>query len=115
MANKFSNEQLLALKKAGFSAEEISLFEFNPAYAPTNEEFEAIFATNEIAQSLSFLPENQSAFFKQINDTYGVLFDQNLSEDELKQQVQILAKQNPTLAKQVASLFLLIDYASNEE
>lgn len=115
MANKFSNEQLLMLKNAGFTAEEISLFEFNPKYAPTADELEAIMAVNSIAKTLEDIPENKQEFFNEINNTYGVLIDENLPQEELEKRVKLLAKQNPKLAKQVASLFVLIDFADNSE
>ena len=116
MANNYSDEQLLRFKQAGFSAEEISLFMHNPAYAPTEEELEALIATNSVAETLDLLPENLDELFEQIELNYGVLLDENLPQAELKNRITILAKQNPTLAKQVAALCAITDYAGlNDE
>lgn len=114
MANKFSDEQLLKFKQAGFSAEEISLFQFNPSYAPTDEELNALLTANEVVETLDLLPENLDALFEQIELTYGVLLNEDLPADELKKRIEILAKQNPTLAKQVVSLAALDEYANLE-
>ena len=111
MATKFTDEQLMAFKRAGFSAEEVSLFAHNPAYAPTSEELEALIETNDVSNALATLPKNLDKFFEDINKTYGVLFKSNIHQKQFEEAVQELAKQNPELAKQVASLALLLDYA----
>lgn len=117
MANKFSDEQLLKFKQAGFSAEEISLFQFNPSYAPTEEELNALLTANDVIETLEILPENLDALFEQIELTYGVLLNEDLPADELKKRIELLAKQNPTLAKQIIALGVLDEYADldNEE
>ena len=113
MAQKFSDKQLLSFIQAGFSAEEISLFGENPAYAPTDDELEALIATNDITQAVDTIPDNLPEFFAEIEKTYGVLMNEKLSKAEFESKVSELAKQNPTLAKQVATLILLLDYAEN--
>ena len=109
MAN-FTDEQLLRFKQAGFSAEEISLFMHNPAYAPTEEELDALLVTNSVSDALELLPENIDELLEHIELTYGVLFEEGLKDDELVKRIQLLAKQNPELAKQVAALYSITEY-----
>ncbi len=111
MATKFTDEQLMAFKRAGFSAEEVSLFAHNPKYAPTPEELDALMETNDVEKTLESLPKNLDKFFEDINKTYGILFRSNIPQKQFEEAVQELAKQNPELAKQVASFALLLDYA----
>lgn len=116
MANKFSDEQLLRFKQAGFSAEEISLFEFNPSYAPTAEELDALIGTNAIAETLDILPKNLDRLFEHVELTYGVLLDENLPKDEFEHRVKLIAKQNPEYARQLVALLSLAEYVDlNEE
>ena len=110
MAVKYNDKQIMALKQAGFSAEDIALFQHNPAYAPTPEELEAITSTKIIGDALKILPKDKKAFFNQIENTYGVLFEENLSEQEFQKRVELLAKQNPKLAEQVMTMILVSDY-----
>lgn len=109
MAKKFSDEELLRFKQAGFSAEEISLFQHNPEYAPTEEEFVAIETTNTIAEAVSALPSNREEFLDMIEKTYGLAFEKAKSQKELEQMFLQLAKKNPKFAAQVATYFQLID------
>ena len=111
MANKFTDEQLIAFKRAGFSAEEVSLFAHNPKYAPTPEELEALIETNDVSNALKTLPKDLDKFFDDINRTYGVLFKSNIPQSQFEEAVKELAKQNPELAKQVVTFSLLLDYA----
>lgn len=111
MAVKYNDKQIMALKQAGFSAEDIALFQHNPSYAPTAKEFEAIMATKDIGDALAILPKDKKAFFNQIENTYGVLFEEDLSEQELQKRVELLAKQNPKLATQVLTMIELSEYA----
>ncbi len=115
MATQFTDEQLIAFQRAGFSAEEVSLFMHNPKYAPNPEELEALSEANDVANTLKTLPKDIDKFFDDINRTYGVLFRANVPAKEFEESVQMLAKQNPELAKQVASLALLMDYAEKSE
>ena len=116
MATKFSDEQLLRFKQAGFSAEEISLFEFNPSYAPTEEELDALIGTNAIAETLAILPKNLNRLFEHIELTYGVLLDEDLPKEELEKRVKLIAKQNPEYARQLVALLSLTEYViQNEE
>ena len=111
MATNYSDEQLLRFKQAGFSAEEISLFMHNPAYAPTEEELEALLLTTSITNTLNVLPANLDELFEQIELTYGVILEENLPVAELAKRVELLEKQNPTLAKQVSALFAISEHA----
>lgn len=113
MAQKFSDKELLEFIQAGFTAEEISLFGEKPAYAPTAEELDALIATNGLTQALDTIPENLPEFFAAIEKTYGVLINEKLSKTAFEAKVKELSKQNPELAKQVATLILLLDYAEN--
>lgn len=115
MATKFTDEQLMAFQRAGFSAEEVSLFAHNPKYAPSPEELEALIETNDVAKTLNTLPKDLDKFFEDISKTYGILFKSNIPQKQFEEAVQELAKQNPELAKQVASLALLLDYAEETE
>lgn len=110
----FTDEQLIKFKRAGFSAEEVSLFSHKPEYAPTEDELNSLLTANECADALKQLPEDLDKFFDDINKTYGVLFRANVPEKQFEESVQMLAKQNPELAKQVANLALLIDFAETE-
>ena len=111
MKKKFTDEQLIAFKNAGFSAEEVSLFAHNPKYAPTAEELEALIEANDVANALKTLPKDLDKFFDDINRTYGVLFKSNIPQAQFEEAVKELAKQNPELAKQVVTFALLLDYA----
>lgn len=111
MANKFSDEQLLQFKRAGFSAEEIALFEFNPKYAPTAEELDALIATKSIADTLAILPDNKEQLLKTIKSVYGIAFEKSKTPEELEKNIKILAEKNPELARQTAAMFMLTDYA----
>ena len=111
MATKFTDEQLIMFQRAGFSAEEVSLFMHNPKYAPTPEELEALMETNDISKTLKTLPKDLDKFFNDINKTYGVLFRSNIPQKQFEEAVAELAKQNPELAKQVATFAILLDYA----
>ena len=113
MATKFTDQQLMNFQRAGFSAEEVSLFAHNPKYAPTEEELEALIETNDVEKALKTLPKDIDKFFDEVNKTYGVLFKSNIPQKQFEEAVQALAKQNPELAKQVASFALLLDYAED--
>ena len=119
MSTNFTDEQLIAFQRAGFSPEEVSLFAHNPKYAPSQKELEALMETNDVAKTLNTLPKDLDKFFEDINKTYGVLFKSNIPQKQFQEAVETLAKQNPELAKQVASFALLLDYAeetsSNQE
>lgn len=115
MSTNFTDEQLMAYKRAGFSPEEVSLFAHNPKYAPSQEELEALMETNDVAKTLNTLPKDLDKFFEDINKTYGVLFKSNIPQKQFQEAVEALAKQNPELAKQVASFALLLDYAEETE
>ena len=111
MANNFTDEQLLRFKQAGFSAEEISLFMHNPAYAPTEDELASLLVTNSLSEAVELLPENLDGLFEHVELTYGVLFEEGLKDDELVNRIKLLAKQNPELAKQIAALYSITEYA----
>ena len=113
MATKFTDEQLLALSNAGFSAEEISLFQFDPSYAPNESELNSLTACNSIKQALDELPYDIPDLIERIQKTYGILIEQNLPKAEINKKIALLAKKDPALAKQTAVLLALVDYSQN--
>ena len=115
MATQFTDEQLSALVNAGFSAEEITLFQFDPTYAPTESELNSLTATKNIKEAIDSLPSDINALIKKIESTYGILIKQNLPKKDLEEKVALLEQKDPELAKQAAILFTLVDYASEED
>ncbi len=116
MEQKFSDEKLLELRQAGFSNEEIALFLSKPEYAPTDEELEALMATEAVSNALDDLPEDLDEFSKKFQAEFGeIVEDKTLSEQEKSEKIKQKAAANPKLAKQIASLYFLNEYTSAED
>ena len=106
---KFSEEELLRFKQAGFSAEEIMLFQHNPEYAPTIEECNALELTNALGDAMKLIPEDKQEFFELIDKTYGVAMTKATSREELRAMVLKLAQKDAKLAMQIATYLQMLD------
>ncbi len=109
MGKKFSEEELLRFKQAGFSAEEIVLFQHNPEYAPTLEECDAIELTNTLGDAMKLIPEDKKEFFGLIDRTYGVAMTKATSREELRAMILKLAQKDSKLAIQLATYLQMLD------
>ena len=115
MANKLTNEQIEKFRSAGFSEQEIALFNFNPEYAPDDEEFEAIVAIKNVSDALKMIPQDIDAFLDIVDKTYGEAIRSSTSEDEMKSKILEISKKDPKFAHQVVAYFLLDEYASSDD
>ena len=115
MANKLTNEQIEKFRSAGFSEQEIALFNFNPEYAPNDEEFEAIVAIKNVSDALKMIPQDIDSFLDTVDKTYGEAIRSSTSEEEMKSKILEISKKDPKFAHQVVAYFLLDEYAGNPD